>query len=162
MQTPKKKRSCTVVAKPFYENQQRQSVTHNNKIHKLILWRVLLDSGPDVDLVFLEKEKKNSVPILKRQVPQVWHTSNGHLKTENQALMFPEYSVSKQVMGTPHIVYYNSGDPSPKFDLIIRTQIMERLGIILDCKTKMISIDKKNLPMRYIRNLQVETREKIL
>ena len=62
MQSPKRKRSCAVVAKPFYENQQRQRVTQSNKIYKIVLWRVLLDSGSDGDLITQQKGKKNSVP----------------------------------------------------------------------------------------------------
>ena len=77
--------------------------------------------------------------------------------------MFPEYSVSKQVQVIPDIAYYDSGEPSPVFDIIIGTQTMERLGIILDFKTKMIYIDEQNLPMRDIRNQQSKiSQEQIL
>ena len=85
----------------------------------------------------------------------MWHTSNGHFRTDKQAevgLMFPEYSASKQVTVTTDIVYYNSESPAPIFDLIIGTQIMDHLGIILNLK---LSIDKQYLPMRNIRNLQI-------
>ena len=46
--------------------------------------------------------------------------------------MFPEYSVSKLVMVTPDIVYYDSANPSPMFDLIVATQTMEHLEIVLN------------------------------
>ena len=78
--------------------------------------------------------------------------------TDKQAevgLMFPEYSASKQVTVTTDSVYYNSEIPAPMFDLLIGTQIMDHLGIILNLKDKTISIDKQYLPMRNIRNLQI-------
>ena len=40
------------------------------------------------------------------------------------------------------------------FDLIIGTETMECLGIALDFKTEIITLDEMNLPMRNIKNLQ--------
>ena len=56
--------------------------------------------------------------------------------------MFPEYSVSKRITENPYIANDNFASPDLMLDLIIGTQIMERLGVILNLKTKMIPIDK--------------------
>ena len=52
---------------------------HNNKL----LWRVLLDSGSDGDILFQRKNDKLKVPYTKRITPQFWHTSMGLFKTES-------------------------------------------------------------------------------
>jgi hypothetical protein len=43
---------------------------HSNKHYKQKLVQVLLDSGSDGDLVFVEKDKPMLLPSLKRLVPQ--------------------------------------------------------------------------------------------
>ncbi len=50
---------------------------HSNKHYKQKIVRVLLDSGSDDDLVFVDKDKPMLLPSLKRLVPQSWNTSNG-------------------------------------------------------------------------------------
>ena len=42
---------------------------------------------------------------------------------------------------TPDNVEFEDKDESPMFDLIIGTETMQRLGIVLDFETKMITID---------------------
>ena len=49
----------------------------SNKHHKRKLVRVLLDSGSDGDLIFLDKDKPMLLPTAKRLVPQSWNTSSG-------------------------------------------------------------------------------------
>ncbi len=69
-----------------------------NKHYKQKLVQVLLDSGSDGDLVFIEKGKPMLLPSLKRLVPQSWNTSNGRFQTKQKAdieLNFFEYSNSK-------------------------------------------------------------------
>ena len=61
---------------------------------------------------------------------------------------FPEYSHSKRMHITPDIVEFEDKDEAPMFDLIIGTETIQRLGIVLDFKTKMITIDEIILPMR--------------
>jgi hypothetical protein len=48
-----------------------------NKHYKQKLVRVLLDSGSDGDLVFVDKDKPMLLPSSKRLVPQSWNTLNG-------------------------------------------------------------------------------------
>ncbi len=72
--------------------------------------RVLLDSGSDGDLVFVNKEKPMLLPSSKRLVPQLWNTSNGRFKTKQKAeieLNFLEYSNSKRYLVEPDIVKYD-------------------------------------------------------
>jgi hypothetical protein len=49
----------------------------SNKHYKQKLVWVLLDSGSDGDLVFIDKDKPMLLPSSKRLVPQSWNTLNG-------------------------------------------------------------------------------------
>ncbi len=51
----------------------------SNKHYKQRFVRVLLDSGSDSDLVFIDKDEPMLLPSSKRLVPQSWNTSNGRL-----------------------------------------------------------------------------------
>jgi hypothetical protein len=70
----------------------------SNKHYKQKLVWVLLDSGSDGDLIFVDKDKPMLLPSSKRLVPQSWNTSNGRFQTKQKAeieLKFFEYSDSK-------------------------------------------------------------------
>ncbi len=54
----------------------------SNKHYKQKLVWVLLDSGSDGDLVFVDKDKPMLLPCLKRLVPQSWNTLNGRFQTK--------------------------------------------------------------------------------
>ena len=69
-------------------------------------------------------------------------------------LVLIELSDSKRVCLNPDIVRYNPKDPAPMFDLIIGTETMCRLGIVLDFKTRMVTLDKQTLPMLDIKSLK--------
>ena len=49
---------------------------------------------------------------------------------------------------------YASKDYEPKFDLIIGTETMNKLGIVLDFKRQMIEIDQIDLPMQKLVEIQ--------
>ncbi len=79
----------------------------SNKHYKQKLVRVLLDSGSDGNLVFVNKDKPMLLPYLKRLVPQSWNTSNGMFQTKHKArleLNFFEYSDSKRFFAEPDVV----------------------------------------------------------
>ena len=62
------------------------------------VWRVLLDSGSDGDLLFFHPSNKEYIPSKERLRPQKRTTSNGTFKTTkvgNLDLKFPEFSESK-------------------------------------------------------------------
>jgi hypothetical protein len=56
----------------------KDGYTHqcSNKHYKQTIVRVLLDSGSNGDLIFLNKDKPMLLPYSKRLVPQLWNTSN--------------------------------------------------------------------------------------
>jgi hypothetical protein len=71
---------------------------------------VLLDSGSDGNLVFIDKDKPMLLPSLKRLVPQWWNTLNGSFQTKQKAeieLNFFEYSDSKRYLAEPDIIEYD-------------------------------------------------------
>jgi hypothetical protein len=82
----------------------------SNKHYKQKLVRVLLDSGSDADLIFVDKDKPMLLPSLKRLVPQSWNTLNGRFQTKQKAeieLNFFEYSDIKRYLAAPDIVEYD-------------------------------------------------------
>jgi hypothetical protein len=114
----------------------------SKKAAKVKLIQVLLDSGSDGDLLFHEKGKPKHFPYLTRQVPCSWHTSNGvfHTKGRGKLLIrFFEYSNSKD-LAEPEVFEYDQTMGKPVFDLIIGCNSMEKLGIVMDFKTKSITI----------------------
>ncbi len=58
---------------------------HSNKHYKQKLVRVLLGSGFDGDLFFVDKDTPMLLPSSKRLVPQPWNTSNGMFQTKRKA-----------------------------------------------------------------------------
>ena len=61
---------------------------------------------------------------------------------------------------TPDIVEYDEDTfGNPAFDLIIGTQTMTEIGIILDFKEQIITIDEIKLPMQNINNLLSSNKE---
>jgi hypothetical protein len=110
----------------------------SNKHYKQKLVWVLLYSGSDGDLVFVNKDKPMLLPYSKRLVPQSWNTLNGIFQTKRKAwieLNFFEYSDSKQYYSEPDVVDYNKGS-TLQYDLILGTETMKELGIVLDFKAK--------------------------
>jgi hypothetical protein len=127
-----------------------------NKHYKQKLVRVLLDSGSDGDLVFIDKYEPMLLPSSKRLVSQSWNTLNGRFQTKRKAeieLNFFEYSNSKRYLAAPDIVEYDKIN-KPQYDLILGVKTMKKYGIILDFKDKMITVDEVKLPMRNINYLQ--------
>ncbi len=117
--------------------------------------RVLLDSGSDGNLVFVDKDKPILLPSLKRLVPQSWDTSNGMFQTKCKAeikLNFFEYFNSKRYLAEPDTVEYDKNN-RPQYDLILGVKTMKRYGIILDFEDKMITVDEVKLPMQNINYL---------
>ncbi len=75
--------------------------------------RVLLDSGSDGDLVFVDKDKPMLLPSSKRLVPQSWNTSNEMFRTKHKAeikLNFFEYFNSKRYLAEPDIVKHDKNN----------------------------------------------------
>ena len=120
--------------------------------------KVLLDSGSDGDLYFLQKGKDKPFPYLTRQAPKSWRMSNGSFQTNGRGklrLKFFEYSASREYTIQPDIVEYDINHMNePGFDLILGCNTMKELGIVLDFRTKEITLDEISLPMRDIKNLR--------
>jgi hypothetical protein len=129
---------------------------HSNKHYKQKLVRVLLDSGSDGNLVYVDKDKPMLLPSSKRLVPHSWNTSNGIFQTKHKAgieLNLFEYSDSKRYLVEPDIVNYDKNN-KPQYDLILGVKTMKEYGMILDIKDKMITIDEVVLPIQNINYLQ--------
>jgi hypothetical protein len=153
---PPEGRTTTIVAVMRGRPKHSYHHQHSNKHYKQKLVRVLLDSGSDGDLIFVDKDKPILLPSSKKLVPQSWNTSNGRFQTTQKAkieLNFFEYSNSKRYLAAPDIVEYKKIN-RPQYDIILGVKTMKEYGIILDFKDKMIMVDKVKLPMRNINHLQ--------
>ena len=143
----------------MYNSKYKKTKTSSKKVTKPKLVRVLFDSGSDGDLLFHKKGTPKYFPYSTRQVPKPWCTSNGTFFTEgkgNIAVKFYEYSSSKGLYLQPDIVEYDGTKLNkPVFDLIIGAKTMKELGIILDFKEQLITIDAIVLPMRDISQLSL-------
>jgi hypothetical protein len=161
---PPEGRTTTIVAvmrgRPKHSHHRQCS----NKHYKQKLVWVLLDSGYDGDLIFVDKDKPMLLPSSKKLVPQSWNTLNGRFQTKQKAeieLIFFEYSDSKRYLAAPDIVEYNKIN-KPWYDLILGVKTMKKYGIILDFKDKMITIDEVKLPMQNINYLQGSSTLRVL
>ncbi len=104
---PPEGRTTTIIAvmrgRPKHSHHRQCS----NKHYKQKLVRVLLDSGSDGDLIYVDKDKPMLLPSLKRLVLQSWNTLNGRFQTKQKTefeLNFFEYSNSKRYLAAPDIV----------------------------------------------------------
>ncbi len=100
--------------------------------------RVLVDSGFDGDLVFVDKDKPMLLPSSKRLVPQSWNTLNGVFQTKHKAeieLNFFEYSNSKRYLAEPDIVKYDKNN-RPQYDQILEVKTTKKYASFWTLKTK--------------------------
>ena len=155
--SPSSKQDLGVTAVMAVMTAEKKNHRSNKKVPLKKLVRVLLDSGSDGDLLFHKKGAAKQFPYLTRQVPKSWCTSNGNFQTKGKGqlqLKFFQYSNSKRVKIQPDVVEYDGVTVErPLFDLILGTKTMNELGIILDFKQKMITIDEIELPMTSINHL---------
>jgi hypothetical protein len=96
------------------------------------------------------------IPVIRRAVPESWGTSNSTIQTKkvgNVKIFFVDYSDSNRIYVKPGIVEYARNGALPLYDLILGKQTLHDLGMVLDFKEKIISIDEILLPMRNINNL---------
>jgi hypothetical protein len=74
---PEGKTTAVVVAVMRGNSKHGYHCHHSNKHYKKQIVRVLVDSGSDGDLVFVNKDKPMLLPYSKRLVPKSWNTLNG-------------------------------------------------------------------------------------
>ena len=81
-----KNKVTAVLGRPLFEGQHGSC---SGSKHNKTLWRVLLDSGSDGDILFQRKglNKKRTVPYTMRLTPKVWQTSMGLFKTEKLEIL---------------------------------------------------------------------------
>jgi hypothetical protein len=82
---PPEDKTTAIVAvmrgRPKHSHHRQRS----NKHYKQKIVRVLLDSGSDGDLIFVDKDKPMLLPSAKRLVPQAWNTLSGRFQTTQKA-----------------------------------------------------------------------------
>ena len=119
-------------------------------------FKILLDSGSDGDLYFVQEGSKPRTTVRRRVTAQRWRTSNGTFHTKKVAMLnlsLPEYSSSKIFHVEADIVEVPKHE-SPAYDVIIGVETMCKMGIVLDFDKGVITIDGTALPMRAIQDLK--------
>ena len=132
--------SAAVLAKPILKSDK----------HPKRAWHVLLDSGSDGDLAFVNKKVLKNIRHENRFSPMKWTTSNGAFTTTKVGildLVFPEFSGSKRFSLRPDIQVIPE-DEEPMFDLIIGVESLQRFGAILNFGTQCITLDQIEMPMQ--------------
>ena len=79
-------------------------------------------------------------------MPKSWHTSNRSFLTKGRAKLrvkFFEYSTSTEYFIQPDVLEYKDPIDKPGFDLILGSNTMKELGIVLDFRTKEITLDER-------------------
>ncbi len=79
---PPEGKTTTIVAVMRGRPKHGHQCQRSNKHYKQKNVRVLLDSGSDGDLVFIDKDKPMLLPSSKWLVSQSWNTSNGMFQTK--------------------------------------------------------------------------------
>jgi hypothetical protein len=95
---PPEGKTTAIVAVMRGRPKQSHHHQRSNKHYKQKLVWVLLDSGSDGNLVFVDKDKPMLLPSSKRLVPQLWNTSNGMFQNKRKAeikLNFFEFLIAK-------------------------------------------------------------------
>ena len=136
----------TIVA--MFEDKNSKS---KSRRHKYKVLKVLLDSGSDGDLLFVQKGTDCIIPLKDRISPQKWRTSNGTFLTRSVGdleLTFPEFSTSKKASFLPDVVEVPKTAAAPVYDLILGVKSLANIGAILDFAESTITIDHVKLPMR--------------
>jgi hypothetical protein len=114
---------------PATESQSSRAYKQPLRSHPSNKINVLLDSGSDGNLYFLQKGKDKPFPCLTRQAPKSWRTSNGSFQTNGRGklrLRFFEYSAIEEYTIQPDIVEYDTNHISkPGFDLILGCNTMK-------------------------------------
>ncbi len=113
----------------------KDGCTHqrSNKHCKQNIVQVLLDSGSNGNLIFVNKDKPMLLPYSKRLVPKSWNTSNEISQMQRKTrveLNFFEYSDSKRYHVEPGVVEYDVINRL-QYDLILGTVSMKEFGILM-------------------------------
>ena len=118
-------------------------------------FKILLDSGSDGDLMFVQEGSKPRTKVRRRAHACRWRTSNGTFKTSKVGILdlnLPEYSSSKIFNVSADIVEIPKHE-TPPYDLIIGVKTMTEWKVNLDFDQQLISVDGQKLPMRSIKSL---------
>ena len=76
-------------------------------------------------------------------------------------MKFFDYSNSREYFLQSDVVEYKENSQTkPGFDLILGSNTLKELGIVLDFRTRQITIDDISLPMRDINKLQTKVATK--
>ena len=146
-----KGRGISTAVSAIPQLRSNKTVSTKNKI-----WKVLLDSGSDGDIVFIKRSERHTLDVHKRLHPQKWKTSNGVFETNkvaNLQLTLPKFSISKTMSVMPDIQFIEEGQPSPMYDLIIGIETLANWKAILNFHSKTLSIDHVELPMQELQSL---------
>ena len=144
-------RTSAILGIPALRVGNKKHRRNENKKNTHQVWKVLLDTGSDGDILFLKDNSFSSRISTKRKLsPQRWKTTSGAFKctkTAHLKMEFPEFSTSKLVDISPDVFEIGPNEKKPTYDLILGTETLSALGCILDFSTRTIQVDGITLPM---------------
>jgi hypothetical protein len=148
----------TIAGIPLYANHRKYAKN---------VWRVLLDSGSEGDILFIHKSqthKRDCIKTKRRYAAQRWRTSIGTFSTEKVGkleMLFPEFSSTKEVTLVPDVLSVPSDEPLPQYDLILGIRTLINLGCVLDFNKKTVTIDEVTLPMKAKDSLLMKSKNSL-
>ena len=121
----------------------------------LVPIRGLLDSGT-TSTILLKRYVNRINKIYKNPKKTPWTTLGGKFFTQRKALVnftFPEFSNTKKIEWKVHVDEHTNPDQA-QYDMIIGSDLMEKLGIELSYKNKTILWDDVSISMKNRGTLQ--------
>ena len=118
-----------------------------NKDGKISAIRILLDSGTSSTIIL--RDYALNISKYKHESTK-WRTMGGMFKTRRKAQLqfkLPEFSHNKKITWVAHVDEHTNSTES-QYDMIIGSDLMEALGITLCYKSKQITWDEVNVPMK--------------
>ena len=119
----------------------------NIKLNKTPL-HVLIDSGSDES--FINKKHAMNGSSTKIVTPTTWATGAGSMHTKRKCTLkfkLNEFSTSKEVEWKFHVDESELQKKSIGYDMIIGLDLMSELGIIINCRKKVIDWEDIQIPM---------------
>ena len=126
------------------------------------LLKVLMDSGSDES--FLNKKHVRHGKVKSLNKPSKWVTGAGIVSTTRKCdvtFKLNEFSNSKEIYWNFNVDETSESTESLQYDMIIGLDLMGELGIILDCKAKIVEWDKMKIPMTAERAARSENSYKL-
>ena len=119
-----------------------------NKNEEIVPIRCLLDTGTSSTILL--KPFVNAAKSHKQPKATMWRTLGGTFQTRKKSFFefkLPEFSVNKMITWVVHVD--DQSDPSTaQYNMIIGTDLLEKMGLDISFKDKTMTWDEITIPMK--------------